>query len=191
MPSDIPLTHRIPGEAERCNAYQHSASGDTQVTNHISSLLRYIGVNERRKARNFLLNPGLQLKLPLHIVLLSCAFAGAALLFGYLYFEQLYLLMIESSPQGEFLQASVKQQTSNFIELSITLLISYIVLVIGISLLYTHRIIGPTIAIRRHIRAMKEGLYSHRVCLRKHDELKELARELNELAGILEQRNSN
>lgn len=160
------------------------------MTNHIASLLRCLGVNERRKAANFLLNPRLQLRLPLHIVLLSCTFTGAVMLTGYLYFEQLYVMMIESSPQGEYLQASVKQQTTNFIELSVSLMIGYVVLVIGVSLLYTHRIIGPTIAIRRHIRAMKEGLYSHRVCLRKHDELKELARELNELAGILEQHNN-
>jgi signal transduction histidine kinase len=34
---------------------------------------------------------------------------------------------------------------------------------------------------------LKEGFYSSRITLRKHDELKDLASELNELAEIMQQ----
>lgn len=118
-------------------------------------------------------------------------FGSMALLGGYIYFEQLFAMMIENTTQGNYLQETISQQTENFIEASMVLLVVYIIFTVGITTIYTHRIIGPTIAIKRHVRALKEGLYSHRVSLRKHDELKDLAGELNELAEILEQYKNN
>jgi len=53
---------------------------------------------------------------------------------------------------------------------------------------YTHRMIGPTLPIMRHIKALKDGFYSHRVQLRRHDCFQELANELNALAETLEKR---
>ena len=157
------------------------------MTNHILSFLKILGYNERRKARNFLLRPALQMKLPLYTLSLSFAFGSLAFLVGYIYFEQIYTMMLESTAQGSFLQEAISEQTTNFMEASIMLLIWYVLLMIVITTVYTHRIIGPIVAITRHIRALKDGLYSHRVTLRSRDELKDLAGELNELAEILEQ----
>jgi signal transduction histidine kinase len=53
---------------------------------------------------------------------------------------------------------------------------------------YTHRMIGPTLPIMRHIKALNAGFYSHRVKLRRYDSFQELADELNALAATLEQR---
>jgi hypothetical protein len=156
------------------------------VTNYFLPLLKLISYDERRKARNYLLKPAFQLKLPLYTLLLSFTFGSAALLVGYIYFEQLYAMMIENTTQGDYLRETVNQQTGNFIEASVTLMIGYVLLMVAVTTIYTHRIIGPTVAITRHIRALKNGLYSHRVNLRKHDALKDLAGELNELAETLE-----
>ena len=157
------------------------------MTNYLISFLKSIGYDERRKARNLLLRPVLQMKLPLYILILSFTFGLLALLVGYIYFEQLYAMMLENTSLGNYLQEAISQQTGNFIEASIMLLIVYVIFVVGITTNYTHRIIGPTVAITRHIKSLKEGLYSHRVTLRKHDELMDLANELNELAEILGQ----
>ena len=159
------------------------------MIHQIQSVLRFLGNNERRKAKNLLLSPVLQLKLPLYLLLLSFAFLLLALLLGHTYFDQLYVMMVENTEQGLYLREAIGQQTGNFIEVSITLLVMYVILMLAVTTLYTHRIIGPTIPITRHIRALKEGRYSHRVNLRQQDEFKELAVELNELAQILEQRN--
>ena len=48
--------------------------------------------------------------------------------------------------------------------------------------------IGPTLPIMRHIRALKDGFYSQRVKLRRYDCFQELADELNKLAETLEKR---
>jgi len=157
------------------------------VTKQSLTFFRILGLDERRKARNLLLRPTLQMKLPLYTLILSFTFGLLALLLFYIYFEQLYVMMLENTTQGSYLRTAVRMQTSNFLEATSMLLIGYILLMVAVTTIYTHRIIGPTIALKRHIRALKDGLYSHRVHLRKHDELKDMAADLNELAEVLEQ----
>ena len=162
------------------------------MTKQALTILKILGCDERRKASNLLLKPSLQMKLPLYTLILSFTFGLVALLLFYVYFEQLYAMMLENTTQESYLRAAVSLQTSNFIEAASMLLVGYILLMVAVTTIYTHRIIGPTVALKRHIRALKDGLYSHRVQLRKHDELKDMAADLNELAEILEQyRNSN
>jgi len=162
------------------------------VTKQALTILKILGCDERRKASNLLLKPSLQMKLPLYTLILSFTFGLVALLLFYVYFEQLYAMMLENTTQESYLRAAVSLQTSNFIEAASMLLVGYILLMVAVTTIYTHRIIGPTVALKRHIRALKDGLYSHRVQLRKHDELKDMAADLNELAELLEQyRNSN
>jgi len=157
------------------------------VTKQSLTVVKILGLDERRKARNLLLRPTLQMKLPLYTLLLSFTFGLLALLLFYIYFEQLYVMMLENTTQGSYLRTAVSMQTNNFLEATSMLLIGYILLMVAVTTIYTHRIIGPTVALKRHIRALKDGLYSHRVHLRKHDELKDMAADLNELAEILEQ----
>ena len=46
-------------------------------------------------------------------------------------------------------------------------------------------VIGPTVAFKRHIRALREGNYDSRVVLRKGDAFDDVADELNLLAQAL------
>jgi HAMP domain-containing protein len=147
------------------------------MIHHIQSALGILGNNERRKVKNLLLSPVLQLKLPLYMLLLSFTFLLLALLLGHTYFDQLYVMMVENTEQGQYLRDAIGRQTGN------------VIMMMAVTTLYTHRLVGPTIPITRHIRALKEGRYSHRVSLRQQDEFRELAVELNELAEILEHRN--
>lgn len=55
-------------------------------------------------------------------------------------------------------------------------------------LIYSKRIFGPMVPFRKHIRELCEGNYSSRIRLRKRDEFKELAEELNRLAETLEKK---
>ena len=67
------------------------------MTNYFMAVLKILGNDERRKARNLLLKPMLQIKLPLYILFLSFTFGALAMLLGYFYFEQLYLMMLENT----------------------------------------------------------------------------------------------
>ena len=155
--------------------------------NNDESILKRLGFNENRKARNFLLKPGLQLKLAFYVLLLSLGFVFITVLFGKLYFEQTYITLIDNTTQSEYIQAIVTQQIHDFKSLSLLLLAVYTVMIVLVATVYTHRMIGPTLPIMRHVKALKDGFYSHRVKLREYDCFQELADELNELAETLEQ----
>lgn len=155
--------------------------------NNDESILKRLGFNENRKAMNFLLKPGLQLKLAFYILLLSLGFVFITVLFGKLYFEQTYITLVDNTTQSEYIQAIVTQQIHDFKSLSLLLLAVYTVMIVLVATVYTHRMIGPTLPIMRHVKALKDGFYSHRVKLREYDCFQELADELNELAEILEE----
>ena len=65
--------------------------------------------------------------------------------------------------------------------------LAYGLVVVALSVAYLKRILGPIIAFRRHVEALKNGDYAARVSLREGDVFQDLARDLNELAGLLEE----
>jgi len=156
--------------------------------NNDQSILKRLGFNEHRKARGLLLKPALQLKLALYVLLLSLTFVLVTVLFGKLYFEQTFVTLIENTTQAEYIQAVITRQIHSFKSLSLLLLAVYAVLMVVLAMVYTHRMIGPMLPITRHVKALKDGFYGHRVKLRRHDCFQELADELNALAETLEKR---
>lgn len=50
----------------------------------------------------------------------------------------------------------------------------------------SHRIFGPVVAMRRHVRSLIAGEYTSRINLRANDELRDLGEDLNELAQTLD-----
>ena len=151
-------------------------------------LLRRLGFNENRRATNLLLRPMLQLKLALYALILTLVFVSITVLFAKLYFEQTYITLVENTTQAEYIQAVLTEQVHSFKSMSLLLLVAYTVLMVVLVLVYTHRMIGPTLPIMRHIKALKNGFYGHRVKLRRYDCFQELAEELNALAKELERR---
>lgn len=154
----------------------------------IQTFFSALGVNEHRKATNVFVRPGFQLRLPLYILLLTVSFVALTLLMGNLYLEQAYVSMIENTTQSEYLQQVITDQIAAFKKISLLILAIYSFLVVVITSIYTHRLLGPMIPISRHLKALSEGFYSHRLSLRKKDEMHELANQLNTLAEVLEQR---
>ena len=152
------------------------------------SIYSALGDSEDRKAANVLVKPGFQLRLPFYILLLTISFIALTLLLGNLYLEQTFVAMIENTRQSEYLQQVITDQIGDFKLISLLVLAVYAVLVIVITSVYTHRLLGPMIPVSRHLKALSDGLYSHRLSLRKKDAMHELAKQLNGLAEVLEQR---
>jgi signal transduction histidine kinase len=59
-----------------------------------------------------------------------------------------------------------------------------------LTIFLTHRIVGPIFKIKKTIRIIEEGQASERVFLRKHDEFKDLATEINGLLDHLQSHRS-
>lgn len=64
-------------------------------------------------------------------------------------------------------------------------IVIFAIICLGLWIIYSHRIFGPTVAIRRHVECLSKGDYSSRIHLRTTDEFRELSAELNHLAEIL------
>ncbi len=137
----------------------------------------------RRAVR--ILEPAVQVRLPIYLMFATLLFVAFFAWNGWAAFRRLAELTLADSP--EIFIGTIWEQTGAFLVVSAALLTGYIAVVSGVCLAYTHRLIGPRIALARQISAMKRGDYTSRVKLRKHDTVyREVARELNDLAQTLE-----
>lgn len=53
--------------------------------------------------------------------------------------------------------------------------------------LYSHRLLGPIVAIERHVQSLCQGDYSSLIALRNYDEWKNVASGLNQVTEMLKQ----
>jgi hypothetical protein len=147
-----------------------------------------LGGKAKRRMRNYMLQPLLQVKIGLYSILLSILFAGALAAIVYTNFSGLVSSIVlltdaEAEVKDLFMQYWKDAQLWIFLCFGI-----YLLATVSISVLYTHKLIGPTIAFRRHIRSIAEGRYNARTYLRKGDAFSEVADELNHLSELMEKR---
>ena len=73
----------------------------------------------------------------------------------------------------------------------ILLIIFFLSLQMITTILGTHKFLGPSIAIKNHLKKMIAGKYQERIYLRKKDAFTEIAALLNELSEELEAKQQN
>jgi signal transduction histidine kinase len=140
----------------------------------------------QRHVRNYLLSPLLQIKFGVWNILLSVFFSVIFVLQIVSGFENQISFLVDMTDAREQILEQVESQKYDFYWLLGTYIFGYMIVVISSSILMTHSLIGPTIAFRRHIRALIDGNYKSRVTLRKADAFSEVAEDLNSLAETLE-----
>ena len=141
-----------------------------------------------RSIKNYALQPLLQVRLGLYSILLSFSFA--IIIAGILYFNLAKFSAIIVQLTG--VEDEVNDLLAQYIAPAkfqvLLALVAYVVVNIIVTILFTHKLIGPTIAFRRHIRMIADGKYSYRTNLRKGDAFSEVADDLNNLSAQLEQK---
>lgn len=140
----------------------------------------------KRRVRNYVLQPLLQVKIGIYCIILSVLFAGALAGIVWHNFSGLVnsiLLLTDAQDDVRELFVDYWRGTQLWIYLCFCV---YLAATVGISVLYTHKLVGPTIAFRRHARALAEGRYQARTYLRNGDAFGEVADELNHLSEVLE-----
>jgi hypothetical protein len=145
-----------------------------------------MGGKAKRRVRNFMLQPLLQVKLGLYSILLSMLFAialGAILYHNFHGLVGSIVLLTDAEDEVNDLFMDYWRGTQIWIYLCFFI---YLLATVLVSVLYTHRLVGPTIAFRRHIRSIADGRYNARTYLRKGDAFAEVAEELNRLSEIME-----
>lgn len=144
----------------------------------------FFTLNPRRRRR--LLQPSLQLRFPVFAILLTILFLVSVVSVLYVAFGNLFLEMLEDSPWSDYRSNAIQSQASAAISVVLICTLAYAILVVIFSIVFTHQMVGPTVAFERQIKAFKQGSFSTRVTLRKNDGFHNIARELNELGEILE-----
>ena len=142
----------------------------------------------KRYWRNFLLQPNLQVKIGLYTVLLAIIFFGAMMSVLYVRFVRLYDMVLELTDMRDEVIGLMDKQLLGVSWWLAGGICSYVLLNIIMSIYFTHKMIGPTIAFRRHIRSLGRGDYASRVYLRNGDAFVEVAQDLNKLAEVLAMR---
>ena len=145
----------------------------------------------KRSFRNYVIEPFKQVKFGIYILVICTAFllCSVGLIF-YSFVKQYEHVMgmfnvVDPDLQWELIINDVFIQNGLYI---ISLYFIFIASLMSTVFILTHRIYGPLVNINRFIKEVENGNYSCRVSLRKKDELKELAFNLNKLAESLEKR---
>ena len=119
----------------------------------------------------------------LALVTLATTVLFGLLAFGnsYAAYKDLIDVAVTTSPTpiGE----DLREQTRQFMKVTSALAAGYALAVLAISMIFVQRIVGPLVAVERHVRALKAGNYSSRIELRGGASIfSDLALQLNDLA---------
>jgi HAMP domain-containing protein len=145
---------------------------------------------QKRKLKNLMIMPRLQLKL-------FGYFAGLGLLFfvAILFYASQRLIevqtLLNSGAEMDFgSQLQVNAMMNEVVQFTLVGFVVYIVVSSVLALFMSHRIAGPVVAITAFIEELKSGNYSYKRNLRPKDELKEVMKGLQELGPLIEQQRS-
>lgn len=141
----------------------------------------------KRKLSNFLLQPLLQIRLGLYAILLSLLFGCGVLAIIWVNLHKFYDLVLELTDLREEVTKILSSYIEGAIGWIVLAAVVYFLLTVAVSIFFTHRLVGPTYAFRRHIRELTKGNFRSRVNLRRGDAFMEVAQDLNELAVKLEE----
>lgn len=145
--------------------------------------------HSKRRIKNYLLEPEIQLKRAYYFLSFFFCMLGGIIFWTY---AQVVFAV-------KFLDAQawlVAVRLTDLLEaISPVTLILYLVTGILFSIIFgiysSHRVIGPSVAIRHHINRLKSGDFSKRLHIRKGDELVTVAKLINELTDELRKQNEN
>ncbi len=140
---------------------------------------------DRRKKKNWILQPVVQLRLGLYSILLSLLFSCVTGVFLYFvladFGDFLGILANKQSSVYEFFVSYIK----NSFYWYTFFIVFYLSCTVLVSIVATHRLVGPTYAFRRHIRQLMAGDFEAETILRKGDAFQEVAIDLNDLSEYL------
>lgn len=142
---------------------------------------------KKRLIRNMLLQPALQGKLGLYCMVLSALFAASI----YAILVQSFSDISESVAELAGINPDQVREvigihwslTQFWIYISSAI---YIALILILIIWFTHRMVGPTIAFRRHLARLQKGDFSVKTHLRKGDAFNEVADALNQLSDVMQ-----
>jgi len=165
-------------------AEAHSAEQDSPQGQQSSAM-------NQRRLRNFLLQPVLQFRLSFYNILLTAFFATVLILVIYSSFARVYELVLDLTNLRDEMREILNQHVIATSVWLAAVVVVYMISNLLITVVITHKMVGPTVAFRRHIRNLVDGNFQSRVNLRQGDAFTEVADDLNFLAETLEKKSKS
>lgn len=144
------------------------------------------GGKSQRKLRNLLIMPKAQMELIINIVVLTLFFGLAACFVVYFQLDDIFDKFFQLGYLDENVSVMLTDKWNISVQWLAMLIVLYLVTVIIILLIQSHRMLGPSVALRRQLNAILEGRYSARVKLREGDYYQNIAELLNRVTEHLE-----
>lgn len=135
-----------------------------------------------RKLRNFLIQPGYQLRFGLYFIVSGMALLGVMIA---VIFSKLRTLNDTVSRSGALdikAQSLLNALIFDITWISLVTFAAFVLIVLVYSIVISHRIVGPTVAICAYIDELKKGNLDAKRTLRKYDELHPIMDSLQDLA---------
>lgn len=151
---------------------------------------RTVAVFGHRRIQNFVLRPNLQVRLGIYFSGLTLLFAIAVMAILYFNLRSLVEMLIQLTGLEDEVRDLIQSYLGGTKWWLAGAALVYFLINLLVSILFTHKLIGPAIAFRRHVRRLRRGEYSSRVVLRRGDAFQEVAEELNLLAEMLAEKDS-
>jgi signal transduction histidine kinase len=139
-------------------------------------------MDQKRKLRNFLLEPSLQIQFGFACSILAIGYTIALFYFLHINFDDLIAKFLVGSELKNEAAALLALRQKWIISRVILIGLLFIFSMVLLSIFYTHRMVGPIRQITKHVTELRKGNFASRIHLRKTDAFKNLAEELNLLA---------
>ncbi len=130
----------------------------------------------------------------MQVIATTLIFLGCASFFIYQAFEEQYqsvaeiFKVVNPDLKHELVFNDILMRNVIFLVISI---LAYIVAMVILIIRSRHKYSGPLVSVQKFIEAVTRGEYSHRIVIRKGDEMQELVVALNDMAEHLERRHGS
>lgn len=139
----------------------------------------------QRKLVNFLLQPLVQLKIGAFNLGVSFVFVVLLGVYVYQKFIQFTEVVAQLTQADKEIFSLIQGYLESVGITAVGLAVMFVAVNLAGTIYLTHKLVGPTIAFRRHIRALMEGNYQMKTRLRTGDAFAEVADDLNQLSDRL------
>jgi len=143
------------------------------------------GGKNRRKTKNILLEPQIQLRYGFYFSSAAVIFAALLGWILYLQMQDVLELVIQLTDVPQVTNELVETRLVGFFQKAAALFLGFAILCFAAGAYFTHRLVGPMVAFRRHVRSLREGSYNAKTSLRAGDDFLGFADELNALSDTL------
>lgn len=142
-----------------------------------------------RSIKNFLIDPLLQFKFGIYMVLTIIAFMIVVGIFAYYSLSEFVSLLIVLSEVPDSVREYLDELTVGFIIGLVIILVIFSLVAMVFVIVQTHRIVGASYAIKRHItKHLMNSDFDTKLVLRKKDYFKDIADALNKLSKKMKEK---